>query len=34
MDRPALTLSPGCPGKLKQVQEWKKVASAREIGKL
>ena len=31
---PALTLSPDCPGKLKQVQEWRKVASAREIGKL
>lgn len=30
---PALTLSPTAPGKLKQVQEWRKVASAREIGK-
>ena len=30
---PALTLSPDCPGKLKQVQEWRKVASAKEIGK-
>lgn len=30
---PTLTLSPDCPGKLKQVQEWKKLASAREIGK-
>jgi hypothetical protein len=30
---PALTLSPTAPGKLKQVQEWKKVASAKEIGK-
>lgn len=29
----ALTLSPDCPGKLKSVQEWKKVASAREIGR-
>lgn len=28
---PALALSPDCPGKLKQVQEWEKVASAREI---
>ena len=28
---PDLTLSPDCPGKLKQVQEWRKVASAREI---
>ena len=27
----SLTLSPDCPGKLKQVQEWKKVASAKEI---
>ena len=30
---PALTLAPTCPGKLKGVQEWKKVASAKEIGK-
>ena len=30
---PTLTLSPDCPGKLRQVQEWSKVASAREIGK-
>ena len=28
---PALTLSPDCPGKLKQVQAWNKVATAREI---
>lgn len=28
---PDLTLSPDCPGKLKQVQEWSKVASAKEI---
>lgn len=31
---PALTLAPDCPGKLKSVQEWRKVASAKEIGKL
>ncbi|NCC83989.1 MAG: hypothetical protein EOM03_07670 [Clostridia bacterium] len=31
---PALSLAPTCPGKLKSVQEWSKVASAREIGKL
>ena len=30
---PALTLSPTAPGKLRQVQEWSNVASAREIGK-
>lgn len=31
---PDLTLAPTCPGKLKQVQEWKKLATAREIGRL
>jgi hypothetical protein len=30
---PALTLSPDCPGKLKSAQEWRKVASAKEIQK-
>lgn len=28
---PALSLSPDCPGDLRSVQEWKKVASAKEI---
>lgn len=30
---PALSLAPTAPGKLKSVQEWSKVASAKEIGK-
>lgn len=30
---PALSLASTCPGKLKQVQEWRKLASAKEIGK-
>ena len=30
---PTLSLASTCPGDLKQVQTWKKVASAREIGK-
>ena len=31
---PTLSLSPDAPGKLRSVQTWKKVASAKEIGKL